>query len=271
MKESSYNSQQMASRPHIPDATPIWRYMDVARFALLVLTGKVWFTKVRHLLKGDPYEAYGDALGGSDFVLEHGRQYEPEIMGMALHGEVGRLAAKDVKEAADRLFVSSWCMGPESLGMWMLYGANGTGVAVRSTVGQFKAALVQNLHREQYTFGAVEYHEDVTVARSTKHDFRRGPAPASGTLWKLVQDLGFNKRVAYDYEREWRAVIFQEERPEEVSGLDIDVDLEGLVADVFLGPHSGELELVTVTTLIQRAGLQKVVTRSSLLSYPQRT
>jgi hypothetical protein len=113
----------------VPDDTPIWRYTDVSRFALLVLTRILWFTKVRHLLKGDPYEAYGVAVAPKKLELEHGRPYLEEILGAVLHVETGLREAKDVNEAADRLFVSSWCMGTESLGMSMLYGARGKGAA----------------------------------------------------------------------------------------------------------------------------------------------
>jgi len=91
---------------------------------------------------------------------------------------MSHLAAKEVQEAAELLFVNSWCLGHESLGMWMLYGDNGLGVAVRSTVSKFKKALKRELRPEQYRFGSVTYHEDLTAV--VTHDFRRGRVPASG-------------------------------------------------------------------------------------------
>jgi hypothetical protein len=49
--------------------------------------------------------------------------------------------------------------------------------------------------------------------------------------------MAFNKRVAYCYEQEWRAAIYQHPRPG-VAGVDIPVELDGLVDEVFVGPKA---------------------------------
>jgi hypothetical protein len=46
------------------DDTQIWRYMDLARFVVLLSERRIRFTKATQLLAGDPYEGYGQGGHG---------------------------------------------------------------------------------------------------------------------------------------------------------------------------------------------------------------
>lgn len=91
--------------------------------------------------------------------------------------------------------------------------------------------------------------------------------PASGQLWKLVLALAFNKRVAYEYEREWRAAIYQERRIAG-HGVDIPTDLASLIDAVYVGPHAQEVDMLAARLVLGATGVDKPVTKSTLLTRP---
>jgi len=70
---------------------------------------------------------------------------------------MARLSADSFDNARQHLYVNSWCMGDESMAMWQIYGSGGHGVAVRSTVGQYRCAAQFKVREEQCAFGPVEY------------------------------------------------------------------------------------------------------------------
>lgn len=54
----------MVSRPaDPPDETHIRRYMDLAKFASLAFSRKLWLPKLAELWRADPWEGFGRAKG----------------------------------------------------------------------------------------------------------------------------------------------------------------------------------------------------------------
>jgi Protein of unknown function (DUF2971) len=245
------------------DDTSIWRYMDLTRFVLLTSEKKLRFTKLKELQTGDPYEGFGLAQGLRGVSKNSKPQVAKHGIAMALYREFSKHASHAVRDAPNLLYVNCWCMGPESLGMWMLYGGAGAGVAVKSTVGQFKTALARELRSEQYRFGKINYHADLRAVSDLKHNFRRGKIPASGNLWALLLKMAFHKREAYEYEREWRAAIYQD--PRDISGVDIPVDLDQLTSEIYVGPRAGVGEFGAVQAIVAKAGLSQKIVKSDLL------
>ncbi len=187
------------SRPiEQPDETPIWRYMDLAKFASLAFSRKLWFPKLAELWAADPWEGFGRAKG-----LKRPSRMLPKNVSLelepaqVLYAEFSGFAAQTVRSAHKHVYASSWCMGGESLGMWERYGSAAGGVAIESTVGRFKQALKREVRSEQYAFGIVKYHADMTNAKEIRHNFTTGSVPASGNLWRLALKVGFNKRTFY--------------------------------------------------------------------------
>jgi hypothetical protein len=105
------------------DDTPIWRYMDLARVIVLVSARRLWFAKAATLHAGDPYEGFSRATSFKNEAKPGTYSAEDGLALMFAHA--GYLAAKTLNEAAHHQYVSSWCHGPESLAMWLLYGAGG--------------------------------------------------------------------------------------------------------------------------------------------------
>ena len=245
-----------------PDDTVIWRYMDLARFVVMFARGEVRFTKLEKLLADVSVRGYRTGEGTARPMPKR----MPKDAAMAIYSMASSYAAKTIRNAPKHVYVNSWCAFHESMAMWQVYGSSGGGVAIRSTVGRFRSALVQNLRKEQYAFGLVSYELDPKAKPGD--DLRRGSVPLSGNLWKLVLSKAYNKRTTYHFESEWRAAIFQEQLRPEIAGLEVPTKLDQLVEAVFVGPRAGSVVLAAVNEVVTRSGLSKPVTRSTLLDSP---
>jgi hypothetical protein len=250
-----------AASAEFGDETVVWRYMDLARFAVLLSESKLHFTRGSALRADDPYEIHGRAEGLERPVQ---RVIPAEQGSQALYALMSHEAASSVNNASEHVFVNSWCMASESLGMWMLYGASGRGVAVRSTIGRVKAAIKRELDPDQYRFGAVEYDEE----RARAFDFRQGTIPVGRSVWKVLLTLALTKRLAYQHEREWRAAIYQDSR-QKAPGIDIPVDLDVLLEQVYAGPRATAVDRAALEAVLGLGNVSpEKVTRSTLLDGP---
>jgi hypothetical protein len=253
-----------------PDETPIWRYMDLAKFVSLVLSRKLWFPKLSELWRADPWEGFGRAKGLQRPSRALSKLVSLQIQPVqALYAEFSGLAAQTVRSADKRVYANSWCMGGESLSMWERYGDAAGGVAIQSTVGRFKSALRRGVRVEQYAFGAVTYHASMSKARDVRHDFTAGPVPASANLWRLALKLGFNKRTFYEDEKEWRAAIFQEQLRPGDRGLLLPVALDVLIQTVRVGPRADQPTVSAVKEVMPCAALKIPLEESSILTRPR--
>lgn len=260
----------MASTSHAdesPDSSQIWRYMSFDKFVALAFSKRLWFPKLAELWSADPWEGFGRAKGlPRPSRLLKVKSVYPADAAQFLYAEFSGIAADTLRTAHKHVYANSWCLGKESLGMWDRYGAGGRGVAVVSTVGQFKASLIREIRPEQYRFGNVSYHLDVARIR---HDFTKGRIPASAKLWQLALQAGFNKRDYYSDEREWRAAIFQETLRPRDRGLSEEVHLDQLIQSVRMGPRAEFPTVEAVRAVMARANLDAPLEMSSILNRPR--
>jgi hypothetical protein len=90
--------------------------------------------------------------------------------------------------------------------MWEIYGAAGHGIAVRSTVGQYRRAARFNVSEWHYHFGRVEYHADLASCPEITIDHSQGTidapglAPSAGSNPTAFQAVGFQQFASL---REW--------------------------------------------------------------------
>jgi hypothetical protein len=141
------------------------------------------------------------------------------------------MSAEYFRGARELLYVNSWCLADESMAMWHIYGSNGCGIAVKSTIGRYKLALKSEA-RSQFAFGRVEYHAEITEHPEMQVDISGSAIPMPGIgVWERMLKLPFHKRTCFEYEREWRAALYQDPRPE-IPGCDIEFDLEQLISAV---------------------------------------
>jgi hypothetical protein len=63
-----------------------------------------------------------------------------------------------------------------------------------------------------------------------------------------------------------RAALYQDRRPE--SGVDIQVDLEGLISEVYVGPKAETFVFDAVSALMDKFLIKRPLIHSTLLKHP---
>ena len=262
----------------VDDDTPIWRYMDLPKFVAMLATNSLHFTKLAKF-SDDPYEGFGRATAlpipsgdsGAKWVTRSHPDGRTTQMSQAeWFADLSQRSAREVEDARELLYVNSWCRGPESFAMWEIYGASGRGIAVQSSISDYKRAVRFNVRQEQYRFSDVEYHMDINACAALRPDFSQGTVPVPGPgMWPMLLEFALHKRSCYDYEREWRAVLYQDHRPE-IEGVDIAVDPDVLVGAVYVGPRSESFLYNAVSSIMEKFELRRPLVRSSLLCPPKK-
>jgi hypothetical protein len=257
----------------ISDETAIWRYMDLPKFISMLSTKTLWFAKAASFEDG--YECFcevarremplNDPLAKCITRTVSGR--EPELISLTrMVVDLSREAAAHFDRAPEHIYVNSWCLADESMAMWQIYGSDGCGIAVKSSIDQYRRSAMVGVAEQQYTLDCVEY--DLDSGSNSKIDVRPGSTPVAAGLWRELLKIAFHKRTCFEYENEWRAALYQDER--DIPGCNIDVDLDSLVSEVYIGPRASQLVFDVVCAVMDRFELKKPLKQSDLLQKPQR-
>jgi hypothetical protein len=256
----------------ISDDTTIWKYMGLAKFFATLYKRELWFAKAS-TFRDDQWEGFGMAkyltapLPSEFQEAPDGTKTQalslPQTMALLSQNSAGY-----IERASEHLYVNSWCAGLESMAMWEIYGSHGSGVALKSSVGQYKRAVDFSVDDSHYCFADVEYHADLESVPDLQLDFR-GSIPMGPGLRSEVLKLGRHKRECFRYEHEWRALLYQECRPE-IAGVDVGFDLEQLISEVLVGPRADVFLVETAESMMEKFGLQKPCRKSDLLGSPRR-
>ena len=257
------------------DETVIWRYMDLPRFVSTLSTGRLWFAKAT-TLRDDPWEGFGKAERLTPPSAGESPKLEQEAPGGGrtriislpqMLAKFSQMSAEFIENAPDHLYVNSWCLdASESMAMWQIYGSLGFGVALKSSVEQYKLAARFEVDPSHYIFGEVIYHPSLESAPDIQRDFRES-IPMGRGLWSEILKLGLHKRACYWYEHEWRAVLYQDHRPE-IAGVHEAFGLDQLISAVYVGPRAEGFVVEAVSSIMDKFLLRKPVKRSLLLSSP---
>jgi hypothetical protein len=224
----------------LPDNTVIWRYMDLPKFLLMLERKALYFALFSEF--EDKWEA----------VLD--RELTAGIAGQftAASGQVIGLFQQFFKNIA----VNCWyCGDDESVAMWRLYTSSEYGIAIRSSVRDFKRAL--SVSEVDVYLGAVKYRDHTAPPSQVL-------AADQITPFKAV----LQKRVCYKHECELRAIahllpdfptdatpgqVFVAPFPER--GRPISVDLPTLIHSITTGPRFPGWAWHLLRSALSRAGL----------------
>lgn len=281
--------------PRIPsDETVIRRYLTFDRFESLLEESGLWFSRIDGF--SDQFEA---TLPKPNADL---RDAVKHLSGTDTEGVDHNEKMRDRRD--EKTYINCWRIGEdESAVFWDAYIGNELGLAVETTVGDFRRAIdmeVSDGYIESYRQYAdstgrdrLEALEDVydqlsklQIGEVEYVDYDETPIPGS----QMSYSRYFHKRNAFEDEREFRAV-FEDERAltPEYDGVDsaqlhglltgeemhtsksgryVSADTATLLDRVVLAPNSpGPLnELVELT--LRDHGLEIPVTRSRLDKQP---
>jgi len=226
--------------------TKVWRYMDFTKFASLLDTSALYFSRADRL--PDSWEGAHTTwglIGQPNWVLAGEHQTRPFNRALRQH-----------------TFVSCWHMNDvESAAMWKLYVSQNEGIAIRTTVDRLTSSFQGD---ECAIF-------DVYVGRVRYLDYDREVFAEGNTFIPFL-----HKRLSFEHEHELRAIIqpilpggkpLVDSDPY-AEGLLVDVDLQKLIESVYIAPTSERWLKELVTNVAKKYGLGAPVLQSDLARDP---
>ncbi|HEJ1053364.1 TPA: DUF2971 domain-containing protein [Pseudomonas putida] len=269
----------------LSDDMVLWRYMSLDKLINLLDDGGLFFAPLTAFQKSDPFEGYPPAAGLKAMYTLTDSAYkvarETLILAEAIEkpwSPVVEAAVQQAREGlADRpakfralmdallkgMLVSCWYYSEhQSEAMWKLYGDQGKGIAIRTTVGKLKAALSGTLSDDQQKtifIGKVKY-VDYSDTNITAAD-----CVVDGHIAPLL------KRISYSHENEVRAFLSPDidvSKVEEFVAKPFvaDCDVRALIEAVYVSPFASNSFLKAVKAVVGRFDLRCSVMNSDLLA-----
>lgn len=162
--------------PDVDDGVSLWRYVDLYRYLDLLQTAEL------HLTRADQMEDRWEGAYSEVNVAARPHLY-------AEHWDVMSASMETMyRHARTHTYLNCWYMGDaESYAMWKLYDAAGKGVAVRTTAGRLKQALIGG------------HQPPIAGAKVTYVDYASSFIPEGNLFFPYV-----HKRLSFEFEREYR-------------------------------------------------------------------
>lgn len=247
--------------------TVIWRYIDLTKFEKMLQDNALFFCRADRF--SDPFEGSVPR-----------REYEYRINERI---SLAKGAGKDVTEQeaiefvegishVHRMFkkkyiINCWHINNhENDSMWQLYLKTNEGVAIRSTVGNLLSSLENTV--EKIMCSKVRY---IDYDNGIWYDKNEYPV----THYNLFRPL-IHKRIEFEQEAEIRLLHeLDTDGHEELDqfwdsrmGLNICVNLNNLVDEIFLPPTCTDNLQIRIEQMIKYYGYSFTVIRSSLARQP---
>lgn len=255
----------MDLKDQIEDAK-IWRYMDFAKFASLLTSSSLFFSKLKNL--GDPWEGewpdcYCEKIKKQITETRPSSQNEDDTP--ALMQQV--INMKDI--IYDYVYVNCWHINDyESAAMWKLYSLTNEGIALKTTIGKLRCELEKA--DEAFKIRRIQYVDHKRLTPVTNE--------------KSFAEPIFYKIKAFEHERELRVAFLDkkilqstttiyageniEKYKNPLSGCSISIDLAKLIDAIHISPLAPEWVEIVVKSLLEKYGLDpKLVIYSSMTKW----
>lgn len=160
------------------------------------------------------------------------------------------------------IFAQCWCRKAVSDAMWRIYSPNNLGVRIGTTVNRLKAEL--DASKLRYKIMNIKYKTTQDLRASlVQLEQKRKEKPSFLTT---VAPL-FLKRIAFDHERETRAVIYKPNDPSgnEQKGVSIKVDANALIRSIWIDPRAPKEYVEAYTHYLKKELKFKGVVKQSTL------
>lgn len=284
-------------QPSDPDAK-VWRYMDFAKYVLMLEKGALWFTRVDKLGEsfeeklGDPFE--GRIAGATsdrnreiyDWVASQKSESLPTQGERDRYVEANLSADLRLNEwHREWTYVNCWHMNEhESAAMWRLYARTNEAVAIQSTYARLRDCLPTEVH-----MGAVEADELSGSRFEQRGLVYLGEVQYMDVATEAMPQQGYRlppfmyKRRSFEYEHEVRAVISTDPYPAGSTyhqpyrwqdirsvrmGWEFKLPLEDLLERVYVAPTAQPWFCEAVEAVTRKYELSVGVEHSSLDQVP---
>jgi hypothetical protein len=224
------------------DGDTVWRYMSFEKFADIVATESLFFTRA---------DKYDDKFEG----------YVPQSTTLSYESSGSQI----VPNFRQYIMCNCWHHGDEeSMAMWDKYHLRNNGIAIKTTIENLKNSLPDE---PNVFIGKIEYIEDYNQI-----DMIEDVPPE---IW--LHYPYFYKRTPFKYEQEVRAIIdiasILQDDPYEF-GRPLKINLKMLIdendknSEVIVSPHADKWVAGTLELIVKQYGFQFPVNRSKLLDPP---
>ena len=250
------------------DTDYLWRYMSFEKFVSLLATSTLFFTRADKF--DDPFEGFTPPL------VKEG--YERTLKDINIFDAF----QKNCRKYA---LCSCWHQAnEESMAMWDKYHLHNSGIAIKTTFGDFKACLGAGY---RVFLGKIEYINHYEY-----------PVPDNISELSMLYTWYFHKRKTFEHEKEFRAIFFdvpmsftehfdndgnvislettlkEYKFPDTCkTGKSLEVDVDRLIGEVITSPYIKNEEWITeaVRSVVNQYGFHFNVKSSTLLDEPDET
>lgn len=248
-------------RPYeIPPAdSKLWRYTDFAKYVSMLSTKGLYFSRSDFFL--DSFEgAKGlkkNKIKWDNYYLNFFREaiknppedYEFKYSDKEVENQAKRLLGDlefGGRIAKTHTFINCWHENEyESEAMWKLYSSFlENAIAIRTS------------YRSLYN--GLGFNPSINIGRVKYIDFRKSYAGINDSFWY--------KRIAFDHEKEVRAILFDRDCPDK--GRIVPCDLSILIEEVFVSPSAPNWFTQLVNDVNEKYGINKKVSPSELIQEP---
>ena len=194
------------------DSAILWRYVDIARYADLLLKKQLFFSRADRF--EDPFEGRMNKTSINEFSNFINKTE----------------TVKRQNEKRTEITVSSWHQNDsESYAMWRIYAKGSYGIALQTTFANLKRS-----------FDATD--KPIYIGKINYYDESSEPIHADSN--SFIPFL--RKRIIYKYENEVRCCYalpqytekFEWQQQDIYNGVFIDVDLRAMIERVYISPYS---------------------------------
>lgn len=262
------------------DEEVLWRYLSFSKLVDLLQRGKLFFCRLDRLRLVDSHEYSNTSPifcppdpASCDRLFPELRS-QPEEVQRAILEDQQRLrtqmenhhkaaVARELRNMAAQAVCCWRHDSAESHAMWQIYAPAAEGVAIRTTVGRLKAALVD---KRTIDLGIVSYYDSAKNFLIETSDIGQRIVEV-GSQTNIDQCL--HKQPWYAYENEIRALLVNDKFPAPLKDLSlyVDVDLSILIEAIVLSPTSASWFENVVRGVT--GSFAERIRRSSMASPPQ--
>jgi hypothetical protein len=238
----------------------LWRYMDFTKFVNMLNKNELFFARADKL--GDPFEGSYPKENVQQRAISHQKMLEqlPSHAHSIFKGR-DKAVSTFFRNMRKLIFINSWHESQyESAAMWRLYLKSNEGIAIQSTFGRLKGCFKQGT--PDIYIGKVYYRDYLTEKISENNLF----APFT------------HKMKSFEHEKEVRALFMEFEvnknglpnllKPTSLNGIGVTVDLEELIANIYVAPENPKWFFELVKSVTRKYGLKKIPVQSSLDARP---
>jgi len=221
----------------------LWRYIKRNKLFHLLESSYLYFCRADYFQKEDQFEGSYPRVE-YEYQVKYDGSKEPSR-------KLYEIASKDT-------FLNCWHLSEhENLAMWKLYAKDEKGIAIQTNILNFKNAF-NNCDKEIFA-GKIDYIDYKTEPfyKDSSHNY----------FSMNAFSLFIHKRKIYSYEKEYRAIC-TDSNGSQFSGLNIKVDLDKIVHQIYLSPFATEKEYLEIEDKVKDLNIKIPICFSSFKAQP---